>query len=261
MTPPDQFAALLLLLLGVVLALCLAAVLFVRRMTTKRQAMRALEEIPDSFYNQPGFAEPTGFHELPFNHPKTWLAIRNRNTAKVQEALGLRDTRPCSWEDGLNNAESCGIFVSPPIGGWTLAIGPSLPGPDHDIDSLFRFITSLSARLSHVQYFHADSALCRHAWAKSEYGRILRGFAWTDQTIWNQGKPTPAEVGLGMICPGYSEDIDSHDGFGQPDFAMANVERVSALAARWSVDLGAVNPKALDRNHGVTGKPRLPELS
>ena len=257
MTAPDGFAALLLLLVGVVLSMVLGAVYLVRRMARPRQE---LGEIPDFMYNQPAFSEPREYHGLPYNQPKAWLAIRNRNVDAVLESLGLENVTPCSWEDGLAETDGRKLFVSPPLGGWVLVFGSSLPEPGDDVDSLFRFVTGLSARLGHVQYFYSDSVLYQHAWAKSEYGRILRGFAWTDHTIWNQGGFTMAEGQLGMICPEYGEQVEDDSLFGQPEFVAANAERVPALAARWSVDLSSVDARVFDRERGVAGEPRLSGL-
>ncbi len=258
--PTDQFPVLLLVVLGGVFAVAMAKVFFLNHMSEKRRRESILEEIPDYLYNQPGFAEHPSLFQLPFNHPTAWLAIRNRNVDLVLETFGLQNATPCTWEDGLANAVERGIFVSPPIGGWTLVLGPCLPAPDDDIDALFRTITDLSARLGHVQYFHANAALSQHAWAKSEYGRILRAFAWTDRTVWNQGRPTLAEARLGMVCPDYGDEPREEGMFGQPDFAVSNTERVPALAARWSVDLASVNAQSPDLARGVAGDPRMPGL-
>lgn len=255
---PDEIAALLLLLVGGVMAVALIAFYFVRR-TTRRQ--RALEEIPESMYNQPAFSEPPEYRGLPFSQPNTWLAIRNRNVEAVLESLGIQSVTPCSWEDGLAGIDARKMFISPPIGGWVLVFGSSLPVPGDDIDAVFRFVTGLSGRLGHVQYFHANAVVYQHAWARSEYGRILRGFAWTDETVWNQGRPTLAERQLGLICPDYGDRGEGDGMFGQPDFVIANAERVAALAARWSVDLANVDPRVFDRERGVAGEPQLPGLN
>lgn len=258
--PPDQFPVLLLLMLGGVFGIALAKIVFVRRMAELRRKEQALEEIPDHLFNQPAFPERPEVYGLPYNQPDVWLAIRNRNVDHILEAFGMQNITPCTWEDGLENTDRRGIFVSPPIGGWTLVLGPRLPDLSGDVDALFRFITQLSARLGHVQYFHSNAALHHHAWVRSEYGRIHRAFAWTNQTVWNQGRPTLAEAQLGMISPGYGEPAMAEDCFGQPEFAMANAERIPALAARWSVNLAAVNTSSFSRDRGVAGDPRLPGL-
>jgi hypothetical protein len=61
-----------------------------------------------------------------------------------------------------------------------------------------------------------------------------------DETLWTQGELTRAELDLGMKCPGYGEphaaDETRHD-----ESCLTNVEKVSLLAARWSID-----PASLD---------------
>ena len=83
-----------------------------------------------------------------------------------------------------------------------------------------------------------------HAWARLDDGCVTRAYAWAGETIWNQGATTMAENGLGMKCSGYGED--SAAGFWTAkENAVANVEKIPLLAARWSLD-----PKMLHRAGG-----------
>src|ERR1051326_914372 len=55
------------------------------------------------------------------NRPSSWLAVKSRNLAPVQAALGLHHVKPCSWIAGLNGEEK--LFVAPPVRGWVLVFG------------------------------------------------------------------------------------------------------------------------------------------
>src|SRR5215469_16098931 len=108
--------------------------------------------------------------------PTTWLAVRSRNVHAVQVALGLNNVQPCTWLEGLSGDEK--LFIAPPVKGWVLIIGSGLPDPADDVDVCFRFLTHLSQKLGHVQYFKANRVLGHHAWVRVESGRVTRGYAW-----------------------------------------------------------------------------------
>src|SRR5436190_524457 len=112
--------------------------------------------------------------------PSLWLAVRSRNTHSVQMALGLNNAQPCTWLEGLSGDER--LFIAPPVKGWVLVIGCSLPDPADDVDVCFRFLTNLSHKLGQVQFFHADRVLGHHAWVRLDNGRVTRAYAWAGKT-------------------------------------------------------------------------------
>jgi hypothetical protein len=185
------------------------------------------------------------------NRPTTWLAVRNRNVHAVERALGLHNVHPCTWLEGLSGEEK--LFIAPPVKGWILIIGAGLPDPADDVDICFRFLTNLSHKLGQVQYFKASRVLGHHAWVRVEHGRVIRGYAWAGKTLWNQGRPTRAEGDSGMKCFQYFESAD--ETFEQFEIAAANVEKVSLLADRWSLDPAALDVHQFEHAFGITGEP------
>lgn len=183
--------------------------------------------------------------------PTQWLAVRSRNVHAVQVALGLNNVQPCTWLEGLAGDEK--LFIAPPVKGWVLIIGSGLPDPADDADVCFRFLTGLSQKLGHVQYFQANRALGHHAWVRVESGRVMRGYAWAGKTLWNQGIATRPEAELGLRCFQYFESPDEI--FEQSDLIAANVEKVSSLAGRWSLDPGAVDEHLFEHAYGIAGEP------
>ncbi len=138
--------------------------------------------------------------------------------------------------------------ISPRVNGWVIVTGPGLPDPGDDVDGCFRFLTYVSRKLGHVQFFHAEKFSAHHAWARLDNGCVTRAYAWAGETIWNQGATTTGESMLGLKCSGYGED--SGAGFWvTKERASANVEKIPLLAARWSVD-----PGILHRADGITGE-------
>jgi hypothetical protein len=199
--------------------------------------------------------ECSRFTMVPFNpiqvrRPGRWLAIRSRDTFAVQTTLRLNNPRPCSWTEGLFVARQ--LFIAPPVKGWTLVFGASLPSPDEDVDRCYRFLRELSQRLGHVQFFQADPLLQHHAWAQVESGRVLRAYAWAGATVWHQGVKTPAEIALGMNCFGYGENPGTDD-WVVADHLVANVDKVPQLAQRWSLDPAELDLRFLGHQRGVAG--------
>jgi hypothetical protein len=185
--------------------------------------------------------------------PNRWLAIRSGNPYVVQAALGLSKPTPCSWEEGLTAASEQKLFISPPVQGWVLVFGSSLPDPAEDVDRCFRFVLDVTRKLGQVQFFSYNRVVNYHTWVQADQGRIVRAYAWAGKTLWNQGMLTRAEGDLGLMCFDYAESPRRHN-FGQVDPLGANTDRVPLLAARWSIDPAAIDARTLRQSHGITGK-------
>ncbi len=181
--------------------------------------------------------------------PEMWLAVKGRNVRAVQAALDLHHPRPCSWLEGLTEADQ--LFVSPPVKGWILVAGAGLPSPDEDVDSCFRFVLNMSRKLGRVQLFCASTHSHLHAWVKAERGRIVRAYAWSARTLWQQGTPTAYESVLGLKCFGYAD--------GEPGEhlaeAEANLPKVRILAGLWGLDPAQIQNHFLRPERGIAGRP------
>jgi hypothetical protein len=167
--------------------------------------------------------------------PATWLAVR------ALEPDGVRAVLPDKDE----------FFISPRVNGWVIVTGPGLPDPGDDVDGCFRFLTFVSRKLGHIQFFHAEKFSTDHAWARLDDGCVTRAYAWAGETIWNQGEKTLAENALALNCSGYGDD--SAGIWAAKENAAANVEKIPLLAARWSVD-----PEIFIRADGINGESSRP---
>lgn len=183
--------------------------------------------------------------------PGRWLAVQTDNPHAVRAALRLHNAARCSIEDGLHEARESRLFISPPVDGWVLVFGARLPDPAEDVDACFHFLSAVSRKLGHVQFFSAHRALGHHAWARLEAGRVRRAYAWAGQTLWNQGLPTAAEVSLGLRCAAYGED--GGDDFLPGESSAWNTERVPQLAARWSLDPALLDERLSRSDFGIAG--------
>jgi hypothetical protein len=183
----------------------------------------------------------------------TWLAIKSSSVHAVQSALSLHNSKPCSWAEGLSGDHEQSLFVSPPVAGWILVIGPALPDPAEDVDACYRFLADLSRKLGHIQFFHVHTVLNHHAWARMDTGRVIRAYAWAGKTLWNQGPPTPAENSLQMSCYDYGESADASL-LASAEMVPANADKVHLLAARWSLDPGEPGLRGVGSERGILGE-------
>jgi len=249
--PKDQatIVFLLLLLLGSVLVIGAALAVVIRRHLRRRGTTNFVSG------GKRSLMELRGVRALPpaiFHCPNRWLAIKSANLRSIQATLGLHNPTPCSWTEGIACVSDQKLFVSPPVNGWILVIGTVLPEPGEDVDACFRFLQRLSRAVGELQFFSVNQTVGHHAWARFEDGRVIRGYAWAGETLWNQGVQTRAERKLGLKCYDYFE-TDMHSHFTQLERARANTEKVPLLAAVWSVDPGSVNDNALADVFGIAG--------
>lgn len=189
-------------------------------------------------------------HFFPFQtsaptRPGCWIAIRSVSPEAVKNALGLNRALPCSWAEGLTGGHE--FFISPRLNGWVIITGMGLPNPTDDVDATFLFLTALSKKLGHVQYFYASRLLHHHAWARLDDGCVTRAYAWAGETVWNQGIETLPEIEANVKLFGYGEHAATiYD-------AETNFEKVPQLAARWSLDPAEVK-LTIHQATGIAGE-------
>lgn len=236
---------LLLSLFSVVTIGMLLSLVFVRYVNRKK-ALCAKSAGETSMLDE---MQPLNLSLPPFDNPTRWVAIKSTNPAAAQRVLGLHNAKPCSWCEGLSQLSEHALFISPPIEGWLLVLGPGLPDPSEDIDDCYRFILKLSRELGHVQFFSVNRAVNHHAWVRVEGERVVRAYAWADGTLWNQGKLSSAEGDLEMKCFGYGENPESFSGTSH----HTNADKVTFLAARWSLDPTNIDERRLSSAKGIAG--------
>jgi hypothetical protein len=238
----------ILLVLGLVMGIGVASFIFI--IYTLRKGRLAER---NGLFNIEGLGRDRRSASALLGLPNRWLAIRSGNPYVVQAALGLYKPTPCSWEEGLCAASEQKLFISPPVNGWVLVFGSSLPDPADDVDKCFKFVLEVTRKLGQVQFFSYNRVVSYHAWVQADQGRILRAYSWAGKTLWNQGTPTRAESELGLVCYDYSETAP-RQAFSQHDPLATNTDRVSLLAARWSIDPAAIDARTLRQSHGITGR-------
>ena len=180
------------------------------------------------------------------HRPECWFAVRSASPEAVKMALGLHHAAPCSWEEGLAGGHE--FFISPRVHGWVIVTGLGLPSPDDDVDATFLFLTALSKQLGHVQYFYASRRLRHHAWARLDEGCVTRAYAWTGETVWNQGTESLPEIEIGLKTFAYGDHSATIFD------AENNFEKIPTLAARWSLDPAEVKLNSIRQATGIAGE-------
>ena len=140
------------------------------------------------------------------------------------------------------------FFISPRIHGWVIVTGLGLPDPTEDVDATFIFLAGLSRQLGHVQYFYASHLLHHHAWARLDDGCVTRAYAWTGETVWNQGVETLPEIEAEMRLFAYGDNTATFLD------AETNFAKVPQLAARWSLDPAEVKLDSARAAIGFAGE-------
>src|SRR5579872_174258 len=143
--------------------------------------------------------------------------------------MGLAGIKPCSWRSGLEKAyERRGVFVTPSIAEWTVALGNL---PEADNSRFVPLMERLSQRFHQAYYFGTHRVVEYQAWAIAKEGKVRRAFAWVGERgefLLNIGRRTPEELELAT---------------GIEDFERApDEEIVLNLASRWVFD-----PRELDQ--------------
>jgi hypothetical protein len=189
-----------------------------------------------------------------FGSDLAWVAVETTETPAVAAALGLRRQRPALWEEGVAAAYKSEVFVTPPLGDWTLTVSRVLFPPER-VDAFVKpLLEELSLHFQDAQYFctHRESEL--HVWARARKGRFLRGYGWhgrRSSVIWNEGPQTKHEFNLGFRFT---------DGPTTPpvvkraeDPTTADESCVMQLAALWSVDPSALDEYFAEPATGLLG--------
>jgi hypothetical protein len=171
----------------------------------------------------------------PFGYKRSWLALSVADGIAVCDALGLTNVQPIGWSDGLGQSYGArgDIFVSPPVGGWTLAIG-SLPSADQE--EFLPLLQILSRQFGQAFYFGTHRIVDYHAWAIAEDGEILRAYGYLGESgncLLDVGQRTSDEVDLKT---------------GLADGPYPDEETVLKLAGRWVLD-----PLSIDQHTGACG--------
>jgi hypothetical protein len=162
-----------------------------------------LEKAMPSFDQTPDVPKPFGFKV-------SWFAVKASDPAAVLDALEFGEVTRTNWASGVaaaygdSQSSDAWVFASPPVGGWILVVGSSLPYPTnethHDIGRRFDLLFHrLMQRFDDVQFFGSHRVVDFVAWARALNGKPVRIFSFADEVMANFGGQTPEEMNLGFV--------------------------------------------------------------
>jgi hypothetical protein len=189
----------------------------------------------------------------PFGPKMAWLALDATDTEAVATALDLMEGREATWGEGIEAAHQASVFVTPPLGEWTLAASTVLFPPDRVAAFVKPLLEHLSRQFGDAQYFCTLQDIELQIWARAWKGRLVRGYGWLGArgiTLWDEGEPTKEERDLGLQFLEARSLAVQHAPIAKaspPDEAA-----VMQLACLWSID-----PTALDGQFKEPGKGLL----
>lgn len=191
---------------------------------------------------------------VPFGPKMAWLALDTRDTETVATALGLRDARAATWAEGVDAAYQSSVFVTPPLGDWTLAAGTVLFPPDRVEPFVKPLLERLSRQFGDAQYFgtHRDAEL--HLWARARQGRLVRGYGRLGGhglTLWDEGGPTAEERDLGLRF--VAEQSPAAEQVHNQQVTLPDESAVLQLACLWSIDPTTLDEHFKEPMNGLLG--------
>jgi hypothetical protein len=190
---------------------------------------------------------------VPFGSNMAWVAVASTDTEAVATALGVRNPTRALWWPGVEAAHRGSVFVTPPVGDWTLALGTTLffP-PDGFAAGVHGLLADLGGRFEEAQYFASHRAFELFVWGVNRGGELERGYGWLGaerRLLWDAGTLTELELALGFQL-----------GAGQPPQVEADgltaftEDHLFQLASNWSIDPTTLDVEFAEPASGLLGK-------
>lgn len=166
----------------------------------------------------------------PFGFKTGWLACATERTTDVADAILPADTTAVPWSTGVTAAVEHGLFVCPPVDGWTLVVGKAALDGNFDL-------AALSQRLGcSVQRFGSHRVVDFCLWARADDGQVVRHFEYVGEAgeiVANFGELTAGETEAGVEeVAGLAVGEVPYD----TDLRLPDEETVTEIAAKWSID-------------------------
>lgn len=192
-----------------------------------------------------------------FGYNNMWFAVKANSNTEVVAALGLKNIRVSEWSKGIAAAYNDKVFVTAPIDGWVLVVGLGLgfDGSSEKLKDEKKLADKLSKIFGEAQFFSTHRVVEYHCWLRSLNGKTERAYAYIGESGENIevfGAPTPAEAGLKLVNT-FSEEAKKDDYFDDETLVTPDEELVMQIAAKWSVDLAALEGRIDIDNKGIVG--------
>lgn len=196
---------------------------------------------------------------IDFGYKIFWFAVKTDQKQNVASILDLKNMQDSNWESGIKKAYENGIFITPQIGEWTLAVGMKLPAGDQteSIDKLEKLLNQLSAEFGEAQFFGTHRVVDYHSWMKSVNGEIVRIYAYLGESGKNLkvlGERTEPEIELNLF-DSFSKEAESEEYWEKEDLDYPNEDLVMKIAQHWSVNPTRLTERTDIKNElGIIGE-------
>ena len=195
---------------------------------------------------------------IDFGYKTVWIAVKTDNKERIAEILELKNIQSSNWKSGIESAYNNGIFITPLIGQWTLAVGIKLSnGELKDINKLEKTLNKLSSEFGEAQSFGTHRVVEYHHWIKSINGKITRTYSYIGESGENIkvfGELTEPENGLNLINT-FSKEAEAENYWEREDLDYADEELVMKIAENWSINPTKLTERKDIKNElGLIGK-------
>ncbi len=195
---------------------------------------------------------------IDFGYKTVWIAVKTDNKQRVAEILKLKNIQPSNWKSGIETAYNNGVFITPQIGQWILAVGMKLVnyGNLENINQLEKTLNILSSEFGEAQSFGTHRVVEYHHWMKSVNGETKRIYSYIGESGENikvYGDLTEPENGLNLFNS-LSKEAESDEYWEREDLDYADEELVMKIAENWSVNPTKLTERKDIKNElGLTG--------
>ena len=184
----------------------------------------------------------------------SWIAVEASDQRQVMDFFGLTPSWPATFPLGIGAADADGhgyndetghlarVFVTPPVDGWTLLVGPwcSLIAEDRR-DEVLDLCVRASATFGKVQAYWYGERGDGSAWLVAENGTLIRRGA-------NLGEALDEEIALGVPLPSETELLDAEED--EDDRSYALFDFAPVLAGRLSINPRELSAATTWQGHG-----------
>ncbi|SFT40014.1 hypothetical protein SAMN05216474_0349 [Lishizhenia tianjinensis] len=195
---------------------------------------------------------------IDFGYKTVWIAVKTNNKQRISEILKLKNIQPSNWKSGIETAYNNGVFITPQVGQWTLAVGMKLVnnGNLESINQLEKTLNKLSSEFGEAQSFGTHRVVEYHHWMKSVDGETKRIYSYIGESGENikvYGDITESENGLNLFNS-LSKEAESDEYWEREDLDYADEELVMKIAENWSVNPTKLTERKDFKNElGLTG--------
>ena len=196
---------------------------------------------------------------IEFGYKMFWIAAKTNNKKRIAEILNLKITQPSNWESGIEMAYGNGVFITPQIGCWTLAVGMKLANDDsiEGIERLEDTLNKISLEFGEAHSFATHRIVEYHHWIKSTNGEVTRVYSYLGESGENIkvfGELTEPEIGLNLFNS-LSKEAELDQYWEREDLDYADEELVMKIAEKWSINPTKLSERTdIKSELGIVGK-------